>query len=103
MVRPSVRMISMRLATTLATTRRRAHRWFWLPFRCHWCEGDRGIPYPVVKAAIPAWVKKYGNGTIPQDKMIKVAPIGSGYLVPEAAAAWRNLQNAAAVRASRSR
>jgi peptidoglycan hydrolase-like protein with peptidoglycan-binding domain len=61
-------------------------------------KGDRGIPYPVVKAAIPAWVKKYGNGTIPQDKMIKVAPIGSGYLVPEAAAAWRNLQNAAAVR-----
>ena len=27
--------------------------------------------------------------------MIKVAPLGAGYLVPEAAAAWRNLQNAA--------
>src|SRR6187397_1501353 len=59
-------------------------------------KGDEGIPYPVAKAAIPAWIKKYGNGTIPQDRLIKVAPIGSGYLVPEAAAAWRNLQNAAA-------
>jgi peptidoglycan hydrolase-like protein with peptidoglycan-binding domain len=58
-------------------------------------EGAR-IRLPVSKAAIPSWAKDLGNGQIPLDRMIKVAPIGSGYLVPEAAAAWRNLQNAAA-------
>lgn len=59
--------------------------------------GDRGdgAKYPVSKAAIPPWVKQHGNGEIALDVMIKVAPISSGYLVPEAAAAWRNLQNAA--------
>ncbi len=61
-------------------------------------KGDGGIPFPVAKAAIPTWVKTRGNGHIPPDQMIKVAPIGSGYLVPEAAAAWRNLQNAAAAK-----
>jgi hypothetical protein len=59
-------------------------------------KGDGAIPFPVAKAAIPAWVKEHGNGEIPLDQMIKVAPISTGYLVPEAAAAWRNLQNAAA-------
>ena len=59
-------------------------------------EGERRKPLPVSKAAIPSWVKDHGNGEIPVGRMIKVAPIGSGYLVPEAAAAWRNLQNAAA-------
>jgi len=59
-------------------------------------KGDGGIPFPVAKAAIPTWVKEHGNGEIPTELMIKVAPIASGYLVPEAAAAWRNLQNAAA-------
>ncbi len=59
-------------------------------------EGARRIPLPVSKAAIPRWVRELGNGEIPLGRMIKVAPIGSGYLVPEAAAAWRNLQNAAA-------
>jgi hypothetical protein len=58
-------------------------------------KGPGGIPFPVSDAAIPAWVKEHGNGQIPVDRMIKVAPIGAGYLVPEAAAAWRNLQNAA--------
>ena len=59
-------------------------------------EPDRGkVTYPVAPAAIPAWVKPLGNGKIPMDRMLKVAPLGSGYLVPEAAAAWRNLQNAA--------
>ena len=51
--------------------------------------------YPVAPAAIPAWVQPLGNGKVPVDRMIKVAPLGAGYLVPEAAAAWRNLQNAA--------
>ena len=51
--------------------------------------------YPVAPAAIPAWVQPLGNGKVPLDRMIKVAPLGAGYLVPEAAAAWRNLQNAA--------
>jgi len=51
--------------------------------------------YPVAPAAIPAWVQPFGNGKVPLDRMIKVAPLGTGYLVPEAAAAWRNLQNAA--------
>ena len=51
--------------------------------------------YPVAPAAIPAWVTPLGNGRIPVDRMLKVAPLSSGYLVPEAAAAWRNLQNAA--------
>jgi hypothetical protein len=59
-------------------------------------KGDGGIPFPVAKAAIPTWVKEHGNGEIPSERMIKVAPIASGFLVPEAAAAWRNLQNAAA-------
>jgi peptidoglycan hydrolase-like protein with peptidoglycan-binding domain len=61
-------------------------------------KGEGGIPYPVSPAAIPSWVKNCGNGSIPLDRMIKVAPLGSGYLVPEAAAAWRNLQNAAAAK-----
>jgi peptidoglycan hydrolase-like protein with peptidoglycan-binding domain len=57
---------------------------------------DRGpTSYPVAPAAIPGWVKQFGNGKIPVDRMLKVAPLGAGYLVPEAAAAWRNLQNAA--------
>src|SRR5262245_22551514 len=57
---------------------------------------DRGpTSYPVAPAAIPGWVKQFGNGKIPIDRMLKVAPLGAGYLVPEAAAAWRNLQNAA--------
>jgi len=51
--------------------------------------------YPVAPAAIPAWVQPLGNGKVPLDRMIKVAPLGAGYLVSEAAAAWRNLQNAA--------
>ena len=55
----------------------------------------RGARYPVVPAAIPSWAKNYGNGQIPLDKMIKVAPIGAGYLLPQAATAWRNLQGAA--------
>ena len=55
---------------------------------------DRG-PLPISPAAIPAWVKPLGNGKVPMDRMIKVAPLGVGYLIPEAAAAWRNLQNAA--------
>jgi peptidoglycan hydrolase-like protein with peptidoglycan-binding domain len=55
---------------------------------------DRG-PLPISPAAIPAWVKALGNGNVPMDKMIKVAPLGVGYLIPEAAAAWRNFQNAA--------
>lgn len=58
--------------------------------------GDGGREFPISKAAIPSWVKENGNGEIPLDVMIKVAPISTGYLVPEAAAAWRNLQNAAA-------
>ncbi len=59
--------------------------------------GGRGdnLKFSVSKAAIPSWVQQHGNGEIPLDAMIKVAPISSGYLVPEAAAAWRNLQNAA--------
>ena len=55
---------------------------------------DRG-PLPISPAAIPAWVKPLGNGKVPMDRMLKVAPLSVGYLVPEAAAAWRNLQNAA--------
>jgi peptidoglycan hydrolase-like protein with peptidoglycan-binding domain len=55
---------------------------------------DRG-PLPISPAAIPGWVKSLGNGKVPMDRMIKVAPLGAGYLIPEAAAAWRNLQNAA--------
>src|SRR4051794_36031312 len=58
-------------------------------------DGVEGVQFPVSPAAIPAWAKELGNGQIPLDRMIKVAPIGSGYLLPEAAAAWRNLQNAA--------
>jgi peptidoglycan hydrolase-like protein with peptidoglycan-binding domain len=57
--------------------------------------GIEGAQFPVSPAAIPGWAKEFGNGQIPLDRMIKVAPIGAGYLLPEAAAAWRNLQNAA--------
>lgn len=55
------------------------------------------LVFPVAKAAIPGWVQQHGNGQIPEDQMVKVAPLGgtAGHLVPEAAAAWRNLQNAA--------
>ena len=56
----------------------------------------RGGPlFPVAKAAIPSWVAAFANGQIPLDKLLKVAPLGSGYLIPEAAARWRSLQNAA--------
>jgi peptidoglycan hydrolase-like protein with peptidoglycan-binding domain len=58
-------------------------------------DGVEGARFPVSPAAIPSWAKEFGNGQIPLDRMIKVAPIGAGYLLPEAAAAWRNLQNAA--------
>jgi len=58
--------------------------------------GLESARFPVARAAIPAWAKQLGNGQIPLDQMIKVAPIATGYLLPEAAAAWRNLQNAAA-------
>ena len=34
--------------------------------------------YPVAPAAIPAWVKEHGNGEVPLDQMIKVAPISTG-------------------------
>ena len=55
------------------------------------------IVWPVAKAAIPSWVDQHGNGRIPAEQMVKVAPLGgtAGHLTPEAAAAWRNLQNAA--------
>ena len=55
-------------------------------------------PFPIAPAAIPAWVKGLKNGEIPAESMVKVAPLSGtkGSLVPEAAAAWRNLQNAAA-------
>jgi peptidoglycan hydrolase-like protein with peptidoglycan-binding domain len=59
-------------------------------------EAERRRSLPVSKAAIPSWVKAHGNGEIPERRMTKVAPIGSGYLISEAAGAWRNLQNAAA-------
>jgi peptidoglycan hydrolase-like protein with peptidoglycan-binding domain len=58
-------------------------------------KGPGGVALPVANAAIPAWVKEHGNGQVPVELMTKVAPIWEGYLVPEAAAAWRNLQNAA--------
>jgi D-alanyl-D-alanine carboxypeptidase/Putative peptidoglycan binding domain len=50
---------------------------------------------PVHPAKIPGWVKKFENGHLAQDSMIKVAPISEGYLIPEAAAGWRTLQLAA--------
>ncbi|HEY5877104.1 MAG TPA: D-alanyl-D-alanine carboxypeptidase family protein [Ilumatobacteraceae bacterium] len=55
-------------------------------------------PFPIAPAAIPAWVKGMKNGELPAESMVKVAPLSGtkGSLVPEAAAAWRNLQNAAA-------
>jgi peptidoglycan hydrolase-like protein with peptidoglycan-binding domain len=55
---------------------------------------DRG-PLPISPAAIPGWVKSLGNGKVPMERMMKVAPLSVGYLIPEAAAAWRNFQNAA--------
>jgi D-alanyl-D-alanine dipeptidase len=56
----------------------------------------RDIPkLPKSPATIPAWVKQLGNGKIPEDRMEKVAPIKRGYLVPEAAQAWRSFQAAA--------
>lgn len=51
--------------------------------------------FPMQRASVPDWVVPFGNGKIPVDRMIKVAPISSGLLVPEAAGAWRGLQNAA--------
>jgi peptidoglycan hydrolase-like protein with peptidoglycan-binding domain len=51
--------------------------------------------YPMQPAAIPTWVHEFGNGAIPLDRLIKVAPTYNGYLTPEAAAAWRSLQIAA--------
>ena len=57
---------------------------------------QRGGPlFPIAKAAIPHWVTAFANGRIPAESLIKVAPLGSGYLIPEAAARWRSLQNAA--------
>ena len=58
----------------------------------------RQAPFPVAPAAIPGWVKGLKNGEIAAESMVKVAPLSGtkGSLVPEAAAAWRNLQNAAA-------
>ena len=57
----------------------------------------RGGKYPVSPAAIPPWVKSTPNGKLPDDALVKVAPLAGtmGSLIPEAAAAWRNLQNAA--------
>ncbi len=56
----------------------------------------RGGPlFPISKAAIPSWLTAFANGRIPAQNLIKVAPLGSGYLIPEAAARWRSLQNAA--------
>lgn len=54
-----------------------------------------GVLLPIAQATIPAWVATFGNGRLPLDRMIKVAPLGSGYLIPEAAGRWRSLQNAA--------
>jgi hypothetical protein len=57
---------------------------------------SRGAPtLPVSPAKIPGWVTQSKNGYLAQDSMIKVAPIGEGFLIPEAAAAWRTLQLAA--------
>ncbi|MGD9704331.1 MAG: D-alanyl-D-alanine carboxypeptidase family protein [Acidimicrobiia bacterium] len=55
-------------------------------------------PFPVAPAAIPGWLKQLNNGEVPAESMVKVAPLSGtkGSLIPEAAAAWRNLQNAAA-------
>jgi peptidoglycan hydrolase-like protein with peptidoglycan-binding domain len=59
-------------------------------------EPTRDIPkLPVAKATIPGWVKDFGNGLVPPERMVKVAPIRNGYLVPEAARAWRRFQDAA--------
>jgi D-alanyl-D-alanine carboxypeptidase len=56
----------------------------------------RGVPtLPVSPAKIPGWVKQFENGRLTPDSLIKVAPIGGGFLIPEAAAAWRTLQLAA--------
>jgi hypothetical protein len=56
----------------------------------------RGLPaLPKRKAAIPAWVLAHGNGKVPEDAMVRVAPVAGGFLVPEAAARWRSLQLAA--------
>jgi peptidoglycan hydrolase-like protein with peptidoglycan-binding domain len=64
--------------------------------------GERGVGHdlPIVKPpAIPAWVKQFGNGKIPLDKMVQVVPGTSSpwkYLIPEAAERWRAFQAAAA-------
>ena len=57
----------------------------------------RGGKYPVSPAAIPPRLKGLANGNLPDDALMKVAPLSGtmGSLIPEAAAAWRNLQNAA--------
>jgi hypothetical protein len=52
-------------------------------------------PVPIRDAVIPKWVKEeFANGQIPESRMHRVAPIGEGFLVPEAAGAWVELQTA---------
>ena len=40
----------------------------------------RADQLPGRAAAIPSWVQPLGNGKVPLDRMIKVAPLGAGYL-----------------------
>jgi D-alanyl-D-alanine carboxypeptidase/Putative peptidoglycan binding domain len=57
----------------------------------------RGAGYPIAPAAIPGWLKQHANGALPTEVLVPVADLAGmgGALVPEAAGAWRNLQNAA--------
>ena len=55
-----------------------------------------GWTFPVSPKVIPAWVRAFPNGRIPVERMERVADCGRfGYLVPEAATAWRSLVAAA--------
>ena len=58
-----------------------------------------GVEVPKLPKWVPPWVMSYGNGNIPLSKMTLVEPrlqaSGAGYLVPEVASRWRDLQTAA--------
>jgi hypothetical protein len=49
---------------------------------------------PIFPAAIPKRIKAFNNGRLPNDVLVKVAPIGQGQLVEEATGPWHNLAQA---------
>lgn len=57
-----------------------------------------GQSFPISPRILPTWLTKgFTNGRIPEDRMERVADCGRhGFMIPEAAAAWRSFTAAAA-------